>query len=365
MVVGRLGGSDTLGGCLRRFRPLNPKHGGGGTGDGNDDDDITGGDDGAPPGTTKDGVFDNFGYGILYPNLPPVLVQMYTVKLTTNEEGIRMVGDGVWEKGTILHISYETESYVTKSNFTHWTGSFRLKTTAEFNYNVQDHVESTAYFNVTKAPCHSAESNLTNPLNSMSVAPTDSGDYLKGLYHATVRRYEGNVPIYHWGLDLAAQPGTPVYAAASGRIVKLKKKCPSGKKGADYNGGYGNEIIIACDGYIHPYNDDYNFQDLNIVYMQYAHLQHGNPVAYNYKEGRAFQVGDTVQAGEIIGYTGTSGNAYNVAHPHLHYGISFDGDENGNIVKHSWVDPADFINGDIDVKTLKQTNGKIQTDDCH
>lgn len=51
-------------------------------------------------------------------------------------------------------------------------------------------------------------------------------------------------------------------------------------------------------------------------------------------------------------------------HPHLYYGISFDGDENDNIVYHSWVDPADFINGDIDVKQLKQTNGKIQTDYC-
>ena len=358
-------GARNWGAACVDFVPLNPKHGGGGTGDGNDDDNVTGGDDNAPPGTTKDGVFDNFGYGILLPNLPPILVQMIQVKLTTNEEGIRMIGDGVFEKGTIIHISYETEDYVQKANFTHWTGTFRLKTTVEFNYNVQEYVESTAYFNVEKAPCHNAETNMTNPLKNMSVAPTDSGDYLKGLYHATVRRYEDGVPIYHWGLDLAAEPGTPVYAAASGRIVKVKKKCPSGSKGADYNGGFGNEIIIACDGYIKPYDDDLNFQDINIVYMQYAHLQHGNAIAYNYKEGRVFQVGDKVQAGEIIGYTGKSGNAYNVTHPHLHYGISFDGDDKGNVVYHSWVDPADFINGTIDVKQLKQTNGKIQTDDCH
>ena len=235
-------------------------------------------------------------------------------------------------------------------------------------------VESTAYFNVIKAPCHNAETNLTNPLKEMRVAPTATGNYLKGIYHAVVRRYDAKTggPIYHWGLDLAAEPGTPIYAVASGRIVKLKSKCPRGQKGESYNGGFGNEIIVACDGYIKPYNDDGVFQDFNTVYMQYAHLQYGNAIGYNYREGRPFQVGDKVQAGEIIGYTGNSGNAYNVPHPHLHYGISFDGDDQGNIVYHSWIDPAGYINGEIDLEQLKKDGenkitdgGRIKTSDCY
>ena len=361
------------GGVCVDFTPLTPKGGGGG-GTGNDDPDVPGGDGSAPPGTTLDRDWDNFGIGIFLPNTPPIIPQMYQVKLTSNTEGITMTGGGVFEQKTLIHINYSLDYDVLEAKFTHWTGTFRLKKTVEFDYMVTENVESTAYFNVKKAPCHNAETNLTNPLSNMSVAPTDSGNYLRGLYHKVARYYNEATrdSVYHWGLDLAAPEGTPIYAAATGRIVKLRKDCPKGKKGKKYNGRFGNEIIVACEGFIEPYADDGNFQDLKTVYMQYAHLQYGNAIAFNYREGRLYQENDMVYAGEIIGYTGRTGNAWNVAHPHLHYGISFDGDERGKIAYHSWIDPADFINGEIDLEQLnKETKekvadgGKIKTTDCY
>ena len=351
------------GGVCVDFTPLTPKGGGGG-GTGNDDPDVPGGDGSAPPGTTLDRDWDNFGIGIFLPNTPPIIPQMYQVKLMSNSEDITMSGEGVFEEGTIIHIDYSLSFDVLEANFTHWTGTFRLKTTAEFDYKVTENVESTAYFNVSRPPC--SDGVKSNPLKEMRIAPTDSGDYLKGLYKATIRRWENGVPKYHWGLDLAAEEGTPVYAIQSGTIKRVYSKCPEGKDGNDYNRKYGNQIIIECQGYIDPYNDDEIFQGENIIYIQYSHLQYGNAIGFNYREGRLFKQGDRVFAGDLIGYTGRTGNAWSVKNPHLHLGVSptFVELENGYgyIPEHSYVDPADYINGEIDIQYLKEEMNKKQND---
>ncbi len=86
----------------------------------------------------------------------------------------------------------------------------------------------------------------------------------------------------HMAIDLAAEPGTPVYAADTGRVVK-----------AGWSEiGYGYRIII----------------DHGIDYVTlYAHL------------GEYFvQPGDIVQKGEIIGRVGSTGNSTG---PHLHFEV--------------------------------------------
>ena len=47
----------------------------------------------------------------------------------------------------------------------------------------------------------------------------------------------------------------------------------------------------------------------------------GTPMAVNPRTGTTFKPGDEVFAGEIVGYTGRTGNAYDVDYPHLHLGI--------------------------------------------
>lgn len=88
----------------------------------------------------------------------------------------------------------------------------------------------------------------------------------------------------HNGIDLAATPGTPVLASASGQVIVAKT--------GGYNGGYGNMIIMTHD---------------NGVQTVYAHL-------------RAIHVsaGQTVSQGEEIGEVGNTGRSTG---PHLHFEV--------------------------------------------
>lgn len=90
----------------------------------------------------------------------------------------------------------------------------------------------------------------------------------------------------HYALDILAPRGTSVLSADAGRVFKLR---------TNTNGGL---TVYALD------------REEQFVYY-YAHLDH-------YREGLA--EGDTLEAGDVIGYVGTTGNAPpNV--PHLHFQV--------------------------------------------
>src|SRR5215204_2272026 len=88
----------------------------------------------------------------------------------------------------------------------------------------------------------------------------------------------------HQGIDILAPRNTPIRSTTEG-VIEVK-----GMR------GLGGQVvtILGPGGYRH----------------YYAHLEDFGP------QGE----GDWVQAGEIIGYVGNSGNAA-VSSPHLHYGI--------------------------------------------
>ena len=89
-------------------------------------------------------------------------------------------------------------------------------------------------------------------------------------------------PKGHRGIDYALPVGTPVLAAADGTVERA---------GADST-GYGNMVLIR-----HTWNDG----------TVYAHLRNW-----------AVQPGQQVKAGEIIGYSGNTGNSTG-AHLHFEY----------------------------------------------
>ena len=64
---------------------------------------------------------------------------------------------------------------------------------------------------------------------------------------------------------------------------------------------------------------------------------------------------DVVFQGDLIGYTGRTGNAYDVPNEHLHLGVKVDG---------QWVNPDAFINGTIDTETINTTEGTIDNIIC-
>jgi murein DD-endopeptidase MepM/ murein hydrolase activator NlpD len=85
----------------------------------------------------------------------------------------------------------------------------------------------------------------------------------------------------HTGQDFAAPVGTPVHALADGTIIF-----------ASYDGAYGNKIAIQHEGGLVTW---------------YAHLS-----AYE------VEIGDKVEAGQLIGRVGDTGNTTG---PHLHLEI--------------------------------------------
>jgi murein DD-endopeptidase MepM/ murein hydrolase activator NlpD len=90
----------------------------------------------------------------------------------------------------------------------------------------------------------------------------------------------------HLGIDYAAPVGTPVRAAAPGRVIV---RAPSG--------GAGNMVMIAHDG------------GIQTAYMHLSKFAN-------------IKVGDHVEAKTVIGYVGTTGLSTG---PHLHFGVKQNG----------------------------------------
>ena len=88
----------------------------------------------------------------------------------------------------------------------------------------------------------------------------------------------------HNGIDIASTPGTPVVAAADGRILVARD--------GGYNGGYGNMIIIS---------------HANGIQTVYAHL-----LAVDVTSGQM------VSQGQVIGSLGNTGKSTG---PHLHFEV--------------------------------------------
>lgn len=96
----------------------------------------------------------------------------------------------------------------------------------------------------------------------------------------------------HEGIDFAPPLDTPVYACAAGTVYRMD--------GEDTT-GYGNQIRIQHEHETGTYK------------TIYAHLN-------RYAEG--LSIGDSVEAGELIGYVGSTGNSTG---PHLHLMLKLDG----------------------------------------
>lgn len=90
---------------------------------------------------------------------------------------------------------------------------------------------------------------------------------------------------YHEGLDIGVPEGTPIRAAASGTVII-----------AAYTGGYGN----------------------------YTCIDHGSGLStcYGHQSSFAVSAGQSVSQGDIIGYSGNTGNSTG---PHLHFEVRING----------------------------------------
>jgi murein DD-endopeptidase MepM/ murein hydrolase activator NlpD len=93
----------------------------------------------------------------------------------------------------------------------------------------------------------------------------------------------------HAGMDIAADGGTPIHAAASGRVIR-----------AGYNGGYGNYTCIS-----------------------HGRLSgEGFSTCYGHQSQIGVYVGERVRRGEVIGRVGSTGASTG---NHLHFETRFSG----------------------------------------
>jgi len=109
--------------------------------------------------------------------------------------------------------------------------------------------------------------------------------YITSRFGTRVHPIEGEEK-FHTGIDIAAPYGSPVYATASGKVIRARKTY-SGK---------GNYVMIK------------HINNLITVYLHLSRI--------------IVKEGEFVKKGEIIGYIGTSGLATG---PHLHYEVLFNG----------------------------------------
>lgn len=131
---------------------------------------------------------------------------------------------------------------------------------------------------VISAPVRAVAGATSRTINSS--LPTYSGYYLRPV--AEGRKSQG----IHGnnGVDLAAPVGTPVMAAAGGRVIVSRT--------GGYNGGYGTYIVISHG---------------NGTQTLYAHLSANN-----------VSVGQEVSQGQVIGSIGMTGRTTG---PHLHFEV--------------------------------------------
>ena len=255
----------------------------------------------------------------------------FYVDLSVNNEQLGSVrGNGYYEYNTSVTISAHARW---TNSFDRWEGDFSGEP-KEFTYWVCKNITAMAFFYPCAGiPCVDLTKNSMFPLyNHKNIAPTLNSGYKGGTY--------GNVRTggtkKHGGIDIEAPVGTPIYAICTGKITKVvseqpnrigtSRHYPEGYNGTDKNDA-GNRIY---------HTGTINGENISIAYF---HLQAENAIAINPRTGVPFAVNDIVYQGEIIGYTGITGNAngeYII--PHLHLKTSKNGIP---------VNPVPYLNGNL------------------
>ena len=134
-------------------------------------------------------------------------------------------------------------------------------------------------------------------------------------------------------------------------------------KGNDLMGSVGTPIIAVEGGYVEALGwNTYGGWRVGIRsadkkrYYYYAHLRKGHPFPADLKEG------DTVRAGQVIGYLGQTGysttpDTNNITTPHLHFGMQLIFDESQkDAVSEIWIDVYSII------EWLNQNRSEVKYD---
>lgn len=176
------------------------------------------------------------------------------------------------------------------------------------------------------------------PIDNPQRTYYNSGGYHKEQNGAfgMVRLTANGKPKGHQGLDIFADIGTPCYACLDGEIVSYSN---------EGNDGYGNVLVLKVSGdELRGAKNNYTLEfasemikgdgfdeNASEYYLRYAHLS------------SAVKTSGYVKAGELVCYTGDTGNAKDVINPHLHFEIAMKKKGNGYGLVNR-CNPAFFVN---------------------
>ena len=139
---------------------------------------------------------------------------------------------------------------------------------------------------------------FTTPLNSNPTEANPLRGFIHPLGNSKIQPSQGNSTGSHvdraaYSIDFPANIATPVSAMRQGKVVAVRDIYPDTGGGSDKANAFNYVLIEHDNGYR----------------SAYIHLQQG----FNSRVG--LKVGDTVKAGQTIGYSGNSGWSTG---PHLH-----------------------------------------------
>ncbi|MEU6210095.1 peptidoglycan DD-metalloendopeptidase family protein [Streptomyces sp. NPDC047023] len=160
---------------------------------------------------------------------------------------------------------------------------------------------------------------FSRPMIKPAAPPSQDGKNwqwpLKEGTYSVGTKYHANGPSwslgYHTGLDLRANSGTPIYAPADGKVIKVTS-----------GGSYGNE----------------------------THIEHAGGVVtlYAHQTKAMVSQGASVKRGDQIGTVGSTGNS---SGPHLHWEVRIPGVDNpfvpGRDNGPGMIDPEGWLQGKV------------------
>ncbi|TDO19337.1 M23 family metallopeptidase [Pedobacter duraquae] len=139
-----------------------------------------------------------------------------------------------------------------------------------------------------------------DPLSTMKIAPSGTSNTQGGRWGMT-RIHDDGTGKGHWGLDISAPVGTPLYPIAEGTVVRIVRNAPTGK----ISESFGNLIEIQT-----------TLPNGDILKTLYGHLT---------SVPNSINVGSSVTFGTLIGLSGKTGNAWTVTNKHVHIQTKING----------------------------------------
>ncbi|WP_281310412.1 peptidoglycan DD-metalloendopeptidase family protein [Flavobacterium flavigenum] len=169
------------------------------------------------------------------------------------------------------------------------------------------------------SPINSRSGEWHDPLDNPMLCLYSQGGGTKKPWHGSFGPTIRDGVNKHTGMDLFAKPGTNVYSCVKGEVVR-----------SEINSSMFGELIVIKvideETFKSRRKNPFVLKYSNKSEIELQNFDHNGPfyLVYAHLKERKVAIGDIVNAGKIIGLTGTSGEngvPFSTKNPHLHFEI--------------------------------------------